>query len=141
MTDGINEAQRASDSHVRRRRDAERDLQKRGFLRCATYMGNLARMNGIPVERGPGLQGPQGEDESDWVPAWFDWHLARFKSGRLSHITQRERLEQAQELLKDKQKQFILLSESQLVGGTLYDPSADVSTNNALQLLKEEIDG
>jgi hypothetical protein len=139
VTDGINDAQRMADDHVRSRRGAERDLQKRGFLRCTTYMGNLARMNDIPVERGPGILGPTGDDESDWVPAWFDWHLQRFKSGRLQHISQRERLAQAKELLADKEKQFILLSEAQLVGGTLYDPSADISTNNALELLKQEL--
>ena len=128
-----------AESRARDRRLYERDLQKKGYLRCTTYMGNLARMNDIPVERGPALDGPTGTKECDWVPAWFEWHLIRFKSGHLQHVSQRERLEQAKELRDDLEKQFILLTEAQLAGGTLYDPSADVSTNHAMNRLKEEL--
>lgn len=121
------------------RRKAARALQKRGYLRVETYLGNLARMNDIPCERGPGMDW-QGDDESDWVPAWFEWHIQRFKSGALQHINQRTRIEQAKALQEDLEEQLLLLTEAQLADGTLYDPEGDVSTEAAIQLLRKELD-
>jgi hypothetical protein len=127
-----------SDAPIQRRQ-AERELQKKGYVRCTTYMGNLARMNDLPVQRGPGLDGPSGTRESDWVPAWFEWHMVRFTRSHLQHVTQRERIEQAKAMAADKEAQFVLLCEAQLAGGTLYDPAADISTDHAVNILREEL--
>ena len=72
MTDGMNEAERAP----RERRSKIRELQARGFLRCETYLGNLARMNDLPVEEGP--SDTSSDDLVDWVPAWLEWHMYRY---------------------------------------------------------------
>jgi hypothetical protein len=120
------------------RRKLVRALQKRGYLRVETYLGNLARMNDLPVERGPGLDLGKSE-ESDWVPAWFEWHIQRFKKGALQHISQRERIEQAKALQENLEEQMLLLTESQLADGTLYDPEGDISTEEALKILRVQL--
>jgi len=134
MTDGMNEAERAP----RERRSKIRELQARGFLRCETYLGNLARMNDLPVEEGP--NDTSSDDLVDWVPAWLEWHMYRFRQSTLAHVTQRERLEQAKALMNDKQEQLLLLCEVELTGCTINDPEADVSTHNAIELLKKELE-
>jgi hypothetical protein len=97
-------------------------------------------MNDLPVEVGPGVIGVHGDDESDWVPAWLEWHMHRFRETSLADVTQRERLEQAKELLNDKNTQLLLLCEVELLGCTIYDPEADISTHNAIELLKKELE-
>ena len=120
------------------RRKAVRALQKRGYLRVETYLGNLARMNDIPCEQGPGMDW-QNDEPSDWVPAWFEWHMERFKHGALQHVNQRSRLEQAKALQEDSEEQFLLLTEAQLADGTLFDPEGDVSTEEAMKTLRKQL--
>lgn len=129
----------SSDRQALERRKQIRSLQSMGYLRCETYLGNLARMNDLPVVRGPGILGPNGEDRSDWVPAWLEWHMYRFRDTELAHVSQRERLEQARALLDNKEQQLLLLCEVELTGCTIYDPEADLSTRKAIELLKEEL--
>ena len=57
------------------RRQRERVLIAKGFVRCKPYLANLALYNDIPTEEGPGL----ADTDVQWVPAWFEWHLQRFK--------------------------------------------------------------
>lgn len=121
------------------RRKEARALQRRGFLRVETYLGNMARMNDIPVERGPGMDWQNTDEQCDWVPAWFEWHIQRFKKGALQHISQRERIEQAKVLQEEPEEQFLLLTEAQLADGTLYDPEGDISTEEALKTLRKEL--
>lgn len=119
------------------RRQRERVLIAKGFVRCKPYLANLALYNDIPTEEGPGL----ADTDVQWVPAWFEWHLQRFKHTSLADVSQRERLQQAKALMEDKEAQLLLLCEAQLAGSTLEDPSGDLSTAAAIELLKKELDG
>lgn len=120
----------------RKRRKAVRKMQARGWLRCSTYLGNLCRMHDLPVEEQPIAAG--GTDY--WVPAWLEWHMLRFKEGVMKDVPLRERIEQARALLEDKAAQLDILCEAILVGGTLLDPDGDLSTQRAIDLLREELE-
>jgi hypothetical protein len=112
-----------------------REMQAKGWLRCSTYLGNLCRMHDLPFEEQPTAAG--GTDY--WVPAWLEWHMLRFKEGVMKDVPMRERIEQARALLEDKSAQLDLLCEAILAGGTLNDPDGDLSTQHAINLLKEEL--
>ena len=120
------------------RRRQERALIAKGFVRVKPYLANLALHNDLPLEKGPHWD-PKNECVVHWVPAWLEWHMQRFVSTSLSEVSQRERLEQAKELLHDKEQQLLLLCEAQLAGSTLEDPTGDLATIAAIELLKKEI--
>ena len=63
--------------------------------------------------------------------------MLRFKEGVMKDVPLRERIEQARALLEDKAAQLDILCEAILVGGTLLDPDGDLSTQRAIDLLKE----
>lgn len=140
MTDGINAAERDARDYAIRRRQLERKLIAKGYVRVKPYLANLALHNDLPLEKGPHWD-PNHKGDAWWVPAWLEWHMQRFAKTSLADVSQRERLEQAKELMHNKEEQLLLLCEAQLAGCTLEDPSGDLATMAAIELLKKELDG
>lgn len=116
-------------------RQQERALQKRGLVRVDTYVANLALRAGVPVEKGPPIHG-SNLDRGLWVPAWVQWHLERFPD---QGDNLRARQESLEALKDDKNAQLLLLLEANLCGATLYDPTGDLGTAAALELLQKEV--
>jgi hypothetical protein len=124
-----------TEEEKREERKVERELQQKGLVRVETYTANLALRAGIPVVRGPKVPG-SATDRGLFVPAWVQWHLERFPQ---NDQQLRERQEELILLKDDKEQQLMLLLEANLCGATIYDPSGDIGTANALRILQEEL--
>lgn len=124
---------------IRDRKWARR-LQDRGYVRCSTYTGNLARMAGVTVLRGPSPIVSRIRGECDWVPAWVEWYLVgHLTKDHGNGATQRERLVDLRKIVDDPERQLTLLCEASVAGGTLEDPDGDIGCQKAIELLKVQL--
>jgi hypothetical protein len=116
-------------------REREKELHAAGLLRVPAYVANLLVIQGIDVVRGPKIQAAK-RDQGLFVPAWAEWLMCR-RPKTLEH-DQRERLESVKDVAADPRKQYLLLIEAHVSGGTMYDPLGDVATEAALRILEEQ---